>query len=121
MAFVTPVVEHWLEREISIDKVTTHSYIAKCQSCYLSSRKENLLEHSAIVLGDFAENYTFVVQDEIQSFHWSKTYCILHPIVLCIKQDGKLVHHSFCFISDDNEHDTNFVYELQRELTSIIK
>ena len=23
-----------------------------------------------IVQGDFAENYSYVVQDEIQSFHW---------------------------------------------------
>ena len=66
----------------SIDKLTSHSYIAKCQASYFSSRKENLDEDSVIVLGDFAENYTFVVQDEIQSFHWSKQYCTLHPAVL---------------------------------------
>ena len=33
------------------------------------------------VLGDLAENYQFLVQDEIQSYHWSKEYCTLHPLV----------------------------------------
>ena len=33
-----------------------------------------------IVLGDFAENYQFLVQ-EIQSYHWSKEYCTLDPLV----------------------------------------
>ena len=27
-----------------------------------------------IVLGDFAENYQFLVKDEIPSYHWSKEY-----------------------------------------------
>ena len=54
-----------------IDKLTTHSYLAKCQAQYLNDKKQSL--HSAVlVLGDFAENYQFLIQDEIQSYHWSK-------------------------------------------------
>ena len=71
----------------SIDKLTSHSYTAKCQARYLKQRKENLTEESIIILGDFAENYTFVVQDEIQSFHWSKISCTLHPIVIYYKEN----------------------------------
>ena len=56
----------------SIDTLTTHSYTAKAQSKYLKMRMENLDENSLICLGDFAENFTFVIQDEIQSYHWSK-------------------------------------------------
>ena len=56
------------------------------------------LPDCALVLGDFAENYTFVVQDEIQSFHWSKQYCTLHPVVVYYKENGKLAQKSFCFI-----------------------
>ena len=40
-----------------------------------------------IVLGDFAENYQFLVQDEIQSYHWSKEYCSLHPLVVYFTDD----------------------------------
>ena len=52
----------------NIDNLTAHSYIAKCQARYLKSRKENLPDNSMLVLGDFAENYTFLVQDIIALF-----------------------------------------------------
>ena len=70
--------------------------------------------NEVIVLGDFAENYQFPVQDEIQSYHWSKEYCTLHLLVVYfIDSDGNIKHNSLSFISDDNNHDTNFVYKIQ--------
>ena len=48
----------------SIDELTSHSYIAKAQSKYLKTRKENLDNTTVILLCDFAENFTFVIQDE---------------------------------------------------------
>ena len=50
-------------------KLTAHSYISKCQSKYLKNHIEKLPSNSAIILGDFAENYSFVVEDEVQVFH----------------------------------------------------
>ena len=55
----------------AVDKLTSHSYIAKCQAKYLSEQKQNLDFGSYVTLMDFAENYLFVVQDEVQSFHWN--------------------------------------------------
>ena len=52
-----------------ISNLTAHSFISKSQSQYLKRRKEILGENEAIVVIDFAKNYQFVVQDEIQSFH----------------------------------------------------
>ena len=78
--------------------------------------------NEGIVLGDFAENYQFLIQDEIQSYHWSKEYCTLHPLVLYyLGPDGSLQHESFCFISDDNTHDTSFVYKLQSMFINHLK
>ena len=57
---------------VNLDKLTSHSFIAKNQSKYLKECKENLTENECIVLGDFSENYQFVMQDEIQSYHWNK-------------------------------------------------
>ena len=69
-----PQIEHHspsLQQHAIIDKLTTHSYLAKCQAQYLNDKKQSL--HSEVlVLGDFAENYQFLIQDEIQSYHWSK-------------------------------------------------
>ena len=47
-----------------------------------------------MVLGDFAENYQFVVQDEIQSFHWNKTQATLHPTVIYYKLNVELKNES---------------------------
>ena len=106
----------------AVNSLTVHSYLAKCQARYLKSKKINLTVYEVIVLVDFAENYNFIIQDEIQSYHWSKNYCTLHPIVVyLLDSEGKLKHDSLCIISDDNTHDTNFVYQVQSILVQYIK
>ena len=52
-----------------LQKLTVHSYIAKSQAASLIKLKNELSSTEVIVLCDFAENYEFVVQDEVQSFH----------------------------------------------------
>ena len=61
------------------------------------------------------------MQDEVQSFHWSQQYCTLHPIVLYYQDDDMLQHQSFCFLSDDLEHDTCFLHEIQGKLTCYLR
>ena len=46
-----------------LDSIRCRSYIAKSQAIYLSELKENLEEYAIIVLGDFAEKYSIVIQD----------------------------------------------------------
>ena len=110
-----------------LDTLTPHSYTAKCQSKYLQRRKEEIGSNIVIAIGDFAENYIFLVQDEVQSFHWSTQVCILHPVVLYYKEDEKLRCWSFCFMSDDLEHSalcrmiSSFVHEIQEKLTCYIR
>ena len=77
---------------------SAHSYISKSQAKYLKERKENLKEDECLVLLDFAENYQFVIQDEVAGYHWCKTYCTLHPVVIYVKQDEKLVSHTYCYV-----------------------
>ena len=87
----------------AIDKLTKHSYLAKCQAQYLNDKKQSLRSEEALVLGDFAENYQFLIQDEIQSYHCSKEYCTLHPVVVYFKDDtGSLQHISICLMLDNN-------------------
>ena len=95
-----------------LNNLTSHSYIAKSQMQYLKKCKENLKENELIVLGDFAENYKFVVQDEVQGYHWNQQGCTLHPVITYFKKDSELKHVELCFISDDLNHDTSFVYEV---------
>ena len=74
------------------------------------------------MLGDFAENYQYLIQDEIQSFHCCKEYCTLHPQVIYYKDaDGNLQYYSLYFISDDNTHDNSFVHKIQTLLVEFLK
>ena len=72
-------------------------------------------------LGDFAENYKFITQDEVQSFHWTNLQCTLHPVVVYYKENDKLCLKSFCVLSDDMTHDVCMVYEVQRSVINEIK
>jgi hypothetical protein len=45
--------------------------MAREQSSYLKRLKEELKDGEVIVMGDFAENYSVVVQNEIQSHYFS--------------------------------------------------
>ena len=74
-----------------MNAITTLSFLAKCQANFLRAKKESLKANEVIVLGDFTENYQFLVQDEIQSYHCNKKYCTLHPLaVYFIDGDGNI-------------------------------
>ena len=97
----------------SLEELRPHSFISKAQSRYLNQLKENLASSSAIFLGDFAENVSLVVQDEIQSLHWNNTMCTLHPVVIFYrKAENSISHFWYTIISDDNTHDVHFVYKV---------
>jgi hypothetical protein len=112
----TSPVEEFVDLLVEkIDDLTTHSFISKSQARYLKKRKEDLDGETCLLLLDFAENYHFIVQDEVQGYHWNKEQCTLHPVVIYYKNAAnELVHDSLCIISDDLTHDTNFVHQLQK-------
>ena len=92
------------------DFLRNHYYTAKSQAKYLTNLKENLEENTAVVLVDFAENYSFQVQDAIQGYHWENSQATLHPVVVYTKRAGEVKPQSFCFISDSTKHSTNTVH-----------
>ena len=88
----------------------------------MKNRKESIHFHTAIILVDFSKNYFFVVQDEVQGFHWNKGQCTLHPLVVYVRDvDESLKVISFCFLSEDLNHDTGFAYAVKQLLTSHMK
>ena len=62
-----------------------------------------------------------MIQDEIQSYHWTKEHCTVHPVVLHIRKDEKVEVMSLCFLSDGLSHDTSFVWALQNITGSYVK
>lgn len=105
-----------------IDKLATHHYIAKSQTKYLRSLKENLPSKNVIILLDFSENFSFLVQDSVQGYHWNNSQCTLHPFVAYYKNsDGELLTKSICVISDDLQHDVSAVYTFQTHIVNYLK
>ena len=49
--------------------MTAHSNISNTQSTCLTIQKENRDSDTCIIMIDFAENYQYVLEDEIKSFH----------------------------------------------------
>ena len=62
-------------------KLTRHSLTTKAQNIYRKELKANMKPLDIILQGDFTENFSVVVQDEIQSFHWENKQATLHPFV----------------------------------------
>ena len=58
-----------------------HSFIAKQQSLFQTDAMSTLLPQQFVVIGDFSENYSFVLQDAAQGFHWNNSQATIHPFV----------------------------------------
>ena len=80
------------------DELRKHHYIAKSQSAYLQNLKEQLPPNEAIILLDFGENYSFLVQDEVQGHHWDNSEATLHPFAIYYKGAETLNCLSVCVI-----------------------
>ena len=104
-----------------IEKLTPHLFIARGQANYLNQPKQDLPSEEVIVLKDFAENYQFILQDEIQGFHWNSSHCTLHPIVIYCKVNKSIQSHSRCCISNDLTYDVDMVYEVIKHTINFAK
>lgn len=104
-------LEVLIEKPMSLKK---HHYIFKVQSTHLNDLKESMTE-------DFAENFIFVIQNEIQSYHWNNPQIILHPFVYYYLNNGEICHRSLCIISDCLDHSTVAGHCFQKHLTEDVK
>ncbi|XP_071948717.1 uncharacterized protein [Antedon mediterranea] len=105
----------------SFDKLRQHHFVAKSQVAYLRSLKENIQNDTAIVLLDFAENYSFLIQDAIQGFYWENSQATLHPFVIYYREEGELKCLSTSVISDCLKHDTSAVHAFISSIIPYIK
>lgn len=86
-------------------KLIPHHFIAKEQTKYLMHCKQNLQTNECIMICDFSENYSFVVQDAIQGFHWSNAQCTIHPIAIYYKDENdELQFTSLIAIAESLKH-----------------
>lgn len=105
----------------SITNLTKHHFTSKHQSQYFKNLKNNLQSQEGCLVGDFAENYSFIIQDAVQGFHWENVQCTVHPFVFYWKHSDNVCHQSYCFISDSLKHNTVMVYSFLNELIPAIQ
>jgi hypothetical protein len=88
----------------------------------LKATKSSLQQGKVIVLGDFSENYSFIIQDAVQGFHWNNQQATIHPFVSYFK-NSKNGLENLCFeiISECLYHDTVTKYTFQKHLIEFLK
>lgn len=115
-------VEDFLEKlSAKLSYLLPHTFIAQQQCVFLSERKKNLKPEECIVICDFSENYSFVIQDSVQGVHWNNNQATIHPFVIYFKENNSLKHKNYIAISESLKHDTNAVHLFQCQLIIILK
>ncbi|OXA37878.1 hypothetical protein Fcan01_27325 [Folsomia candida] len=89
---------------------------------------------TALVFVDYGQNYSFVVQDAIQSYHWNNSQATIHPFFVrlwCpnLGEEGNATYKTYFIISDERSHDastfhtfrTMFVEKLKIDFPFITK
>ena len=86
----------------------------------MREKKESLGPREFLVVADFSENFSSVVQDEIQSFHWNNNSATIHPFVCYYRDNGELRSVCYIVISSCIQHDVNAVHLFQRKLVNFL-
>ena len=66
---------------------------------------------------DFAQNFSLIVQREIQSAYYSRRQATILTIYIRIGDE----HRNMVIISDYHAHDTRFVYSVQKYIVDFIR
>lgn len=98
-----------------------HSFIAKQQAQFILDRKMCLHDDEVVVMFDFSENYSYVVQNASQAFHFNNAQCTVFPVIFYYNDNNDLIHQSCVFLSESVKHDTAAVYTIQRQLIDLLK
>ena len=51
-------------------------------------------DKTVLVFIDFGANFTYVIQNEVQSGYWSRESCTLHPVSVYYKNNEEITNKS---------------------------
>lgn len=128
---------------MQLTSLIPHDFIAKKQAEYLAEQKQQLQQNEYIVICDFSENYSFVVQvcaskfqltwsyasrlftffqDAVQGWHWANAQCTIHPFAIYYKDEKNILQHqSLVIIAESLKHNYEAVYQFQQQLFKFLK
>ena len=104
-----------------LELLRPHSFIATQQASYYSECKSGLAPREILVTVDFSENYSFVLQDAAQGFHWNNSQATIHPFAAYFKNCSELNHLSYVIVSECLHHDTTAVHLYQRRFVAFLQ
>lgn len=106
-----------------IAHLVTHDFICRKQIEYLKYRKDALKPNEAVVVCDFSENFSFVIQDEVKGYHWNQQQCTIHPFVIYFRstENGPVENQTFTIIAESLKHDFCSVWQFQLKLFEFLK
>ncbi|CAF4597394.1 unnamed protein product [Rotaria socialis] len=100
--------------------------LASAQFTYINREQRNFINDLriksshvsyAVIQIDFAENYAFLRQREVQAAHWNNQQATLFTIHMKIGSE----HNNMVIISDYMRHDTAFVHGAQRLIVDFLR
>lgn len=107
---------------IAVGNLTTHHYVARNQSAHFVTCKEQLDYETCVLVSDFSENFSFIIQDSIQGYYWANDQATLLPFLGYMKMfDGTDISVSMAVISDHLTHDTLSVHSFLRPVLQFLK
>ena len=95
-----------------------HNFYTHEQRDYIALIKETFsITTFAIVQIDFAQNYSLIIQTEIQSAYYSPQQATIFTIYIKVGEE----HRNMVIISDYLAHDTKFVYAGQKIIVNFLQ
>lgn len=70
---------------------------------------------------DFAENFSFVIQESSQSSYFKNKEATVHPVVIYYREGGELKHKSYVIVSDHLQHSTAAVHLFLSKIIQLLK
>ena len=117
-------VNDFLENlQVQAEKFIVHKFTqVEQQTKFIRMRKESLVPQKELMCQmDFAENYSCVVQDAIQSHYFVRPQVTIHPFVIFYNDESTLKVLNFVVIADIKKHNTISVYAFQKKLLFLLK
>ena len=96
----------------------THSFYTHKQRYYIALIKEISSSATfAVAQLDFAQNFSFVIQREVQSVYYSRQQAAILRVYIKVGEE----HRDMVFISDYLTHDTRFVYCAKNSVVDFLR
>lgn len=111
--------------KVAFHKFVVHDHLYKKQKDFIRELRDGPLDNgrSAMLTVDFGENYSFFIQDAVQSHHWNNKQATICPFVLHYKDTEAMEtkYKTYFIISDEMSHDASSVHTFKERVVKKIK